>query len=230
MEELLLGAVLPGDELDVVHQQHVDGAVLLPEGGKAVEADGVDHLVDEAVGGDVEQVQALLTGLDVVTDGVHEVGLAQADSAVDEERVVGLAGDLRHRPRGGVGKLVGRAHHEAVEGVLRIQGGGVALGSRSRPLGGRCGVWGLLEDHVHVGATELLKGLREHALVVLGQPLAELGVGHSDQEARPVEGEVARGAEPGGKAVAVHLALDLGENLVPEVHEASPESPGRGMA
>ena len=121
---------LPGDELDVVHQQHVDRAVLLAEGGQAVEADGVDHLVDEAVRGDVDEDEPLLPGLDVVADRVHEVGLAEAHPAVDEERVVGLARDLRDRAGRRVRKLVGGADHEAVEGVLRIEGRGLALGGR----------------------------------------------------------------------------------------------------
>ena len=135
VEELLLGAVLAGDELDVVDEEHVHLAVLLAEGGQAVEADRVDHLVDEAIGGDVAEVQALLAGLDVVPDGVHEVGLAEAHPAVDEERVVGLARDLGHRAGGGVGELVGVADHEGLEGVLGVEAGrcGVPLRGRAPP-------------------------------------------------------------------------------------------------
>ena len=121
VEELLLGAVLAGDELDVVDEQDVDRAVLLAEGGQAIEADGVDHLVDEAIGRDVEDVEALLAGQDVVADGVHQVRLAESDAAVDEERVVGLRGDLGDGAGGGVGELVRGADDEALEGVLGVE-------------------------------------------------------------------------------------------------------------
>ena len=106
-------------------------AVLLAEGGQPVEADGVDHLVDEAVRGDVEEVQLPVARLDVVADRVHQVGLAEPHAAVDEERVVGLDGDLGHRARGGVRELVRGADHEALERVLRVERE-ARRGSRSR--------------------------------------------------------------------------------------------------
>ena len=44
---------------------------------------------------------------DRVADGVHEVGLAQADAAVQEQRVVGVARALGDAQGGGVGQAVG---------------------------------------------------------------------------------------------------------------------------
>jgi hypothetical protein len=97
VEELFLRAVLAGDELDVVHEQHVGVAILLPERGQAIEPDGVDHLVEEAIRGDVGQLEMAIAGLDVVADRVHEVRFSETDAAVDEKRVVGLRGDLGDR-------------------------------------------------------------------------------------------------------------------------------------
>ena len=59
VEELGLRAFLAGDELDVVHQQHVDAAIALAEVEDAVVADRVDHLVHEPLGRDVGQLQRL---------------------------------------------------------------------------------------------------------------------------------------------------------------------------
>ena len=56
--------------------------------------------------------------LDEVRDGVHQVRLAQADAAVEEQRVVGAAGILRHLQRRGLGELVALALDEAVEGEI----------------------------------------------------------------------------------------------------------------
>ena len=57
-----------------------------------------------------------------VADRVHQVGLAEADAAVQEERVVGVARALRHRQAGRVGQAVGRPDDEVREGVARVDG------------------------------------------------------------------------------------------------------------
>ena len=67
--------------------------------------------------------------LDVVADRVQQVGLAEAGRAVEEERVVGLAGQLGDGERGGVGEAVGVADDELVERELRVE---LGLGARRR--------------------------------------------------------------------------------------------------
>ena len=62
-----------------------------------------------------------LAALHVVTDGVHEVGLAHADAAVEEERVVGLRRALGDGLCCGHRELVAAADDERVEHVLRIE-------------------------------------------------------------------------------------------------------------
>ena len=123
VEELGLRALLAADELDVVDQQHVDVAVALAEVEDALVAERVDHLVHEPLGRHVGQPQRARLLDDVVPNRMHEVGLAQPDSAVDEQRVVGPRRRLGYRPTGGVGELVGRADDEGVERVARIQPG-----------------------------------------------------------------------------------------------------------
>ena len=59
--------------------------------------------------------------LDLVPDGLHQVGLAHADATVQEQRVVGLGRSFRDCARGGMRELVARADDESVEGVLGIQ-------------------------------------------------------------------------------------------------------------
>ncbi len=56
----------------------------------------------------------------VAGDRAQQVGLAQPRRPVEEERVVGLARQLGHRERGGVGEAAAGADHEAVEGVRRV--------------------------------------------------------------------------------------------------------------
>ena len=57
----------------------------------------------------------------MVADGLHQVGLAEADAAVEEQRVVASRGVLGHRPAGGVGELVGAADDEVVELIARVE-------------------------------------------------------------------------------------------------------------
>ena len=59
--------------------------------------------------------------LDLVPDGLHQVGLAHANAAIQEQRVVGLRGTLRDGLAGRMGELVAAADHEGVKGVARIE-------------------------------------------------------------------------------------------------------------
>src|SRR5207344_671953 len=66
----------------------------------------------------------------VVTDGVHEMRLAESHTTIDEQWIVGPRRGLRHRAAGSVRKLVRRSDDECVEGVSRIQPGGPWLRRR----------------------------------------------------------------------------------------------------
>jgi hypothetical protein len=91
VEELLLRALLAGQELDVVDQEHVRGAVAALELQRGRVLDGVDHLVHELLGGDEHDPRARALRPHRVADRVHEVGLAEADAA-GGRAVVALAG------------------------------------------------------------------------------------------------------------------------------------------
>ncbi len=121
VEELFLGRLLARHELDVVYEQQVHLPELVPELLHLLVAEAVDHLVHELFGGVVADLRLAVLGEDLVPDGVHQVGLAKTDAAVDEERVVvggGLVGDrLRRR----VGELVARAADKGFKGVLGVQ-------------------------------------------------------------------------------------------------------------
>src|ERR1700680_1075145 len=87
MEELTLRALLPGDELHVVDEQHVDGSITLPEIDDPIVAHSVDHLVHESLGRDVGELEVAIVPQHVMTDSMHQVRLAETDAAVDEERI-----------------------------------------------------------------------------------------------------------------------------------------------
>jgi hypothetical protein len=112
---------LPAQELHVVEQQHVDVAVALPEAGEAVLLQRLDEFVGELLGGEVGDLGIGVVAENAVPDGMHEVGLAQAGVAVNEQRVKGLRGRLGHGERRRVGELVVGADDEVLERVPRVE-------------------------------------------------------------------------------------------------------------
>ena len=97
-----------------------------------------------------------LVGQQPVAHRVHQVGLAQADAAVDEQRVVQMARRAGHVHGRGARHAVGRAFDQGVEGQAGVEpvlegGGGrvlaraghvarhVGLGDRRRWTYGRGG-------------------------------------------------------------------------------------------
>ena len=127
--EELLGApaegVEPGDELDVIHQEHLHAAVPLAQVEQAVRQGGVHHLPGERLALDGEDPDLRAVALQAAPDGVQQVGLAESGLAVDDERVVG--GVLDPGGADGAGGVVGAAvavpDHEFLEGVDFVRPG-----------------------------------------------------------------------------------------------------------
>ena len=117
VEELVLHPFFAAEELDVVDEQHIDLAVLLAKLRHGAVLDGLDEIVGELFAGDVADPADLAVAGRRVADGLHQVRLAQAHAAVDEQRVVGFGGRLRDRQRRGMGEVVVGADDEGVERV-----------------------------------------------------------------------------------------------------------------
>ncbi len=92
VEELGLGLLALGEELDVVHEQDVHLAVALAEPVALALADRLDELGHELLGRHVLDPDPRVEPVHVVTDRDQEVGLAQTHAAVDEQRVVRRGG------------------------------------------------------------------------------------------------------------------------------------------
>ncbi len=118
--------VLAADELHVVDHQHVDGAELLLEGDRVLVPERPDELVHELLGREVDDRARGVALADVPGDGVHEMGLAEADAAIEEERVERHRVRFGDAPGCGMGELVRLADHEVLEGEARIERGGEA--------------------------------------------------------------------------------------------------------
>ena len=148
VEELLLGALLTGEELDVVDQQCVHRAVEALEFVDGVELQGLHHVRDETFRMQVDHLGVRVLLQQVVAHRMHQVGLAQTDATVEEQRVVTVLEVVRHLPGGGAGQLVGLALDEVLEGEGTVEIAGVlqrtfdldvALGAHRRRCSGRHG-------------------------------------------------------------------------------------------
>ena len=96
VKEFLLGPLLATEKLDVVNQKKIGLAITLPEFDQIAVLDRVDELVDEQFTGDINHLHVFLLGPDVLADGLHQVGLAKTDTAINEQRVVRARRRLRH--------------------------------------------------------------------------------------------------------------------------------------
>ena len=85
MEHLTPGWSPADDELHVVHEEDVGGAVLIPEFLVLAGADVSDELVGKILPPDVDDLVVGVVLVDGVGDGVEQVGLAQTRLPVDEE-------------------------------------------------------------------------------------------------------------------------------------------------
>ena len=118
VEKLLLRALLAGQELDVVDEQHIRLAVFLTELLHRRRLDGGNRLVGEHFTIHVNDVEIRVIFLDLKLDGVQKVGLAQARRPIDEQRVVRAGRVRRHGLRGRKRKLVRRSLDEILKGEI----------------------------------------------------------------------------------------------------------------
>jgi hypothetical protein len=123
VKEFFLRTLFAPEKLDVVDQQKVDLAITLPEFDQITVLDRVDELIDEQFTGDINHLHVFLLGPNVLADGLHQVGLAKTDTAINEQRVVRACGRLRYGQSRGMRNFIVRTNHEGFERVPRIEPG-----------------------------------------------------------------------------------------------------------
>src|SRR5205807_9719919 len=118
---LFLCAFVLRQELDIIHQQHIYSAELVAEAGHLVIAQRVNHLVDELLAGDVANGRLRQPTLDLMSNGLHQVGFAHTYPAIEKERVIGFRWTFRYGLASCMGKLIPAADHKCVERVPWIE-------------------------------------------------------------------------------------------------------------
>src|SRR5215813_244034 len=121
MEKFLLRPLFATEKLNIVNQKKVSLAIALPEFYQIAVLDRVDELVDEQLTRDVDHLHVFPFRPDELADGLHQMGLAQTDAAVNEEGIVRACRRLRDSEAGCVCDFVIRADYEGFECISRIQ-------------------------------------------------------------------------------------------------------------
>ena len=84
MKKLFLRPFFAGEKLDVVDQQCVERSVRAFEVRNRVVLQALHHVTDKALGMNVADPRRRIPGQHRIAYGLHEVGLAEADTTVDE--------------------------------------------------------------------------------------------------------------------------------------------------
>src|SRR5437899_3624679 len=121
MEKCLLIPLFTAEKLNVVDQKKVGLAITFPEFYQITVLYRVDDLVDEQLTRDVKHLHVFPFRPDELADGLHQMGLAQTDAAVNKQRIVRARRRLRDGKTGCVRDFVVRADDERFKRVPRIE-------------------------------------------------------------------------------------------------------------
>src|SRR5437660_11268577 len=86
VKEFFFSRLFPGNELNIVHKQDIDLAVLCPELFGLLETNSVNDFVCEFFRSDVEDMES--SRLPDVSNRMQQVGFSQANAPIEKERIV----------------------------------------------------------------------------------------------------------------------------------------------
>ena len=121
MKEFFLRPLLAAEKLNVVDQKNVGLTITLAEFDEVTVLDRIDELINEKFARKINDLRVFFLRHSILADGLHQVRLAESDTAVNKEWVVSSGRRLRHRQTGGVGDLVVRTDYKTFEVVTRVE-------------------------------------------------------------------------------------------------------------
>ena len=89
MEKLLLGFRPLGQELNIIHQQNIYGTIVLGEIRHGAMLNRPNHVFHESLRIHISDLQIRVPLGDGIANRMHQVCLAQTDTPVQQQRVVG---------------------------------------------------------------------------------------------------------------------------------------------
>ena len=217
VEELHLRRLLAADELDIVNEQQIEVAVLLPKLLTRVVLDGGDDVVREILARYEADVELRMQLVHVVANGVEYMRFAEARTAVDVKGVVGGGGVVRNGYRSGVRETVRFARYECVERVLGLYAEEHALILCALYGNGNGGLRVLLYDKAHgiARAVGLVHALGDDIRIELAQRgKIQLVLSHQYKRVA-LYGNGPYVLDPSLEASRRHFLLQYGQRLCP---------------
>ena len=203
-----------------------------------------DEVGDELLAGHEGDRPVGVLAVDLVADRLQEVGLAEADAAVDEERVPARRRRLRDHARRGVRELVGRADDELVEGVARDQVGRAAPATGAAAPMRRAASSGRrrrgpprprrsssdLEVDGERPLRARLEVLEDRGEEVILEPLLVIAVRRPQADAPVVDADALDGTQPEIAVRRLDQRFDGADRLGPELKHPAPPVHSRSNA
>src|SRR5690606_4365523 len=122
VEENVLRFLFACEELHIVNDQHVHHLIELLEVSHGVVLHSFNELLRELLCGNIENGLLRVVALDLDADGMGEVGLAQAYTTIDQQRVECSATRLlRYGETGAPCQAIAIALDEVLKGIVRVQ-------------------------------------------------------------------------------------------------------------
>src|SRR5258708_3808545 len=112
MEKFLLRPLLATEKLNVVNQKKVGLAITFPEFYQITVLHRIDQLLAEQLHGKINLFHFFRYRPDELADGLHQMGFAQTDAAVNEQWIVRSRRRLRDGETGCVRDFIVRADDE----------------------------------------------------------------------------------------------------------------------
>ena len=134
VEKFFLGGILAADELDVIDHQHINGAELVLEIHRILFTQRADEPVHELFRRKIDDVALRRTFMNMPGNSVHQMGLAEADAAIQKQRIELCRGGLGDAPGGGIGKFVGLADDEVLKVKTPVQRSADVAGGAPHPV------------------------------------------------------------------------------------------------
>src|SRR5262249_45396760 len=121
VKEFFLRTLFTSEKLDVVNQEEIHLTITLAEFDQIAVLDRVEYLFNKQSAQNIDHLHFFLLPQDELAKSLHRVGLAKADTAINEQRVVRARGRLRHRESGGMRNFIVRTNHEGFKRVPWIE-------------------------------------------------------------------------------------------------------------
>ena len=122
MKEFFLSFFFAGDELHIIDDQDVNVAIFIAEASD-FETNTVEKFFHESFRANIGNFHFGIALDDGVADSLNQVSFAQANTAVDEKRVILGARIGSCCLASSVGEVVARTNHKVIKSVARVKGG-----------------------------------------------------------------------------------------------------------